>query len=79
MLKARGLSIGDEQQAERTLGFVWFTNMSICNDEHLFLENLNAVDREVRRSKEDYIKEHFSKYKDSAFPPAWKAMELLSD
>ena len=148
MLKTRGLTIGDEQQAERTLGFVsyfrlanylrpmeadkethqykpncsfenavalyrfdaalreivfraisnieialrskmihhfslkygafWFTNMSICNDEHLFLENLNAVDREVRRSKEDYIKEHFSKYKDSAFPPAWKAMELLS-
>ena len=59
-------------------GAFWFTNMSICNDEHLFLENLNAVDREVRRSKEDYIKEHFSKYKDSAFPPAWKAMELLS-
>ena len=59
-------------------GAFWFTNMSICNDEHLFLENLNAVNREVRRSKEDYIKEHFSKYKDSAFPPAWKAMELLS-
>ena len=131
MLKARGLTIGDEQQAGRLLGLVsyfrlanylrpmeadkethqykpdssfenavalyrfdaalreivfraisnieialrskmihhfslkygafWFTNMSICNDEHLFLENLNAVDREVRRSKEDYIKEHFSK------------------
>ena len=59
-------------------GAFWFTDMSICNDEHIFLENLNAVDREVRRSKEDYIKEHFSKYKDSAFPPAWKAMELLS-
>ena len=39
-------------------GAFWFTNMSICNDEHLFLENLNAVDREVRKSKEDYIKEH---------------------
>ena len=122
MLKARGLTIGDEQQAGRLLGLVsyfrlanylrpmeadkethqykpnssfenavalyrfdaalreivfraisnieialrskmihhfslkygafWFTNMSICNDEHLFLENLNAVDREVRRREQ---------------------------
>ena len=41
-------------------GAFWFTDMSICNDEHIFLENLNAVDREVRRSIEDYIIEHFS-------------------
>ena len=59
-------------------GAFWFLKMQLCKDEHLFLENLNAIDREVHRSKEEFIKEHFRKYDKPAFPPAWKTLELLS-
>lgn len=59
-------------------GAFWFLNMQLCNNEHLFLENLIAIDREISRSKEDFIKEHILKYDKPAFPPAWKTMELLS-
>lgn len=56
----------------------WFLKMSICKDEHLFLENLSSIDREIHRSKEDFIKQHYKKYKKPAYPPAWKTLELLS-
>lgn len=59
-------------------GAFWFLNLRLCSNEHLFLENLTAIDREINRSKEDFIKEHFQKYDKPAFPPAWKTMELLS-
>lgn len=34
--------------------------MNLHENEHRFLENLNALDREVQRSKEEIIKEHFN-------------------
>ena len=59
-------------------GAFWFTEMSLHESEHRFLENLTSLDREVVRSKEDFIKEHFSKYDKPEFPPAWKTLELAS-
>lgn len=59
-------------------GPFWFMEVALCDSEHRFSENLSAVDREVHRSKEDFIKEHFKKYDKPEFPPAWKTMELLS-
>lgn len=59
-------------------GAFWFTEMSLHESEHRFLENLSSLDREVVRSKEDFIKEHFSKYDKPEFPPAWKTLELAS-
>ena len=56
----------------------WFLKMFICKDEHLFLENLSSIDREIHRSKEDFIKQHYKKYTKPAYPPAWKTLELLS-
>lgn len=56
----------------------WFLKMSICKDEHLFLENLSSIDREIHRSKEDFIKQHYKKHTKPAYPPAWKTLELLS-
>lgn len=40
----------------------WFLKMSICKDNHLFLENLSSIDRKNHRSKEDFIKQHYKKY-----------------
>lgn len=56
----------------------WFVNADLANDGHLFAENLSCVDRELRRSKEDFIKEHFQRYNKPGFPPAWKTLETVS-
>lgn len=59
-------------------GAFWFMQMNLHESEHRFLENLNALDREVQRSKEEFIKEHFINYDKPEFPPAWKTLELAS-
>lgn len=50
----------------------WFTQVDMATDGHLFIEHLNSVDRELHRSKEEFIKEHFERYNKPSFPPAWK-------
>ena len=59
-------------------GPFWFYNTNLVDDEHKFIENMNAVDRELQRSKEDFIKEHHLKYDRPVFPPSWKTLELAS-
>lgn len=61
-----------------THGPFWFFDTNLADDEHKFIENLNAIDRELSRSKEDFIKEHKQKYDKPTFPPAWKTLELVS-
>ena len=56
-------------------GAFWFMQINLHENEHRFLENLTALDREVQRSKEEFIKEHFIKYDKPEFPPAWKTLE----
>ena len=36
------------------------------------------MDRELQRSKDDFIKEHYIKYGKEDFPPAWKLIDLTS-
>lgn len=59
-------------------GAFWFYDTSLADDEHKFIENMNAIDRELQRSKEDFIKEHKEKYDKPVFPPSWKTLELAS-
>lgn len=59
-------------------GAFWFYDTSLADDEHKFIENMNAVDRELLRSKEDFVKEHRCKYDKPVFPPSWKTLELAS-
>ena len=59
-------------------GPFWFINMNLADDERKFIENLNSIDKEIQRSKEDFIKEHKKNYNKPAFPPAWKTLELAS-
>lgn len=59
-------------------GAFWFINSNLVEDEHKYVENLNAVDRELQRSKEDFIKDHKQKYDKPVFPPSWKTLELVS-
>ena len=59
-------------------GPFWFFDTSLADDEHKFIENMNSIDRELQRSKEDFIKEHRRNYDKPVFPPAWKTLELAS-
>ena len=43
-------------------GPFWFFDTSLSDDEHKFIENMNSIDRELQRSKEDFIKEHRRNY-----------------
>ena len=56
----------------------WFTQVDMATDGHLFAEHLSSVDRELHRSKEEFIKEHFERYDRPSFPPAWKTLETVS-
>ena len=56
----------------------WFTQVDMATDGHLFTEHLSSVDRELHRSKEEFIKEHFERYDKPSFPPAWKTLEIVS-
>ena len=35
-------------------GPFWFFDTSLSDDEHKFIENMNSIDRELQRSKEDF-------------------------
>lgn len=56
----------------------WFTQVDMATDGHLFTEHLSSVDRELHRSKEEFIKEHFERYDKPSFPPSWKTLETVS-
>jgi abortive infection bacteriophage resistance protein len=59
-------------------GAMWFINSDIAVDKHKFSDNLSTLERELNRSKEEFIKEHINKYGKDEFPPVWKLLELAS-
>jgi len=50
-------------------GPFWFFDTSLADDEHKFIENMSSIDRELQRSKEDFIKEHRRNYLSSGKGP----------
>lgn len=59
-------------------GAFWFTDINLCTNQQMFAENLNHIQQELQRSKEDFILEHFAKYTSPTFPPVWKTLEVVS-
>lgn len=59
-------------------GPMWFFDANCCEDKHKFVENMSTIERELERSKEDFITEHRLKYGKEGFPPSWKVLELVS-
>jgi len=59
-------------------GAMWFLRPELTNDKHNFTDNLSTLERELKRSKEDFIKEHISKYGQDEYPPVWTLLELAS-
>ena len=58
-------------------GAFWFADERLFKDSRQFAENISSIRKEVARSKEDFIVEHFVKYNSPEFPPVWKALEVV--
>ena len=56
----------------------WFADATLSEDSGLFQSNLSSIRREISRSQEDFITEHFAKYETPEFPPVWKTLEVIS-
>ena len=59
-------------------GAFWFTDESLCNNKVAFQDNLTQIKKEIKRSKEDFIQEHFAQYDTPDVPPVWKTLEVTS-
>ena len=59
-------------------GAFWFTDSSIAVRQNCFRENLDQIKKELKRSKEEFIQEHFQKYTSPDVPPVWKTLEITS-
>ena len=59
-------------------GSFWFMDSSLFKDAKMHAVCLNAIQTELSRTKEDFIKEHYTKYDTPNMPPAWKTMEIVS-
>lgn len=59
-------------------GAFWFMDAKLFKDNRIFRNCLENIQKEVSRSNEDFLKEHFAKYDDPSLPPVWKTMEAVS-
>ena len=57
----------------------WFEDSSLFKNPVEHTETILAIDRELKQTKEVFIKEHYKKYHtDTRRPPAWKTLEIAS-
>ncbi len=61
-----------------TYGPFWFMDETRAVNNQYFTKNLEAIRKEVGRSRERYIREHFRKYTEPDLPPVWKTLEVVS-
>lgn len=59
-------------------GAFWFMDATLFKDASIFANCLENIKVELKRSKEDFIQEHFAKYDNPQYPPSWKTMEVIS-
>ena len=59
-------------------GAFWFADSNVFKNKAIFADCLSNLQKEIKRSKEDFLTEHFAKYDNPPYPPAWKALEVSS-
>ena len=59
-------------------GAFWFMDENYASNKTRFAANLAVIRKEVSRSHDDFITEHFRKYSDPNLPPVWKTLEVIS-
>ena len=62
--------------AEETGNIFWMTDGSLFANEDKFRKTMALVDKELKSSKEDFIKHFKNKYSND-YPPAWMLVEIL--
>lgn len=61
-----------------TFGAFWFMDERYATNSSRYAANLAVIQKEVSRSHDDFIKEHFRKYSEPELPPVWKTLEVVS-
>ena len=57
----------------------WFEDPIIFKNAEQHHNTLESIDKELKRSREPFIKDHYVKYhRDKRRPPAWKTLEIAS-
>lgn len=59
-------------------GAFWFMEERYATNKIRFAANLAVIRKEVSRSHDDFINEHFRKYNEPDLPPVWKTLEVIS-
>lgn len=59
-------------------GAFWFADKHLFLNSAIYEDCLLHIQRELDRSKEDFIIEHYQRYDYPSFPPAWKTLEVIS-
>lgn len=59
-------------------GAFWFCDPATATFRSQFDINMSHIRKELARSKEDFIKEHYAKYDTPDIPPAWKSLEVIT-
>lgn len=59
-------------------GPFWFMDDELVKSSKQQQENLVSLRKELERSKEDFIQDHYHKYTSPDMPPAWKTLEVAS-
>lgn len=59
-------------------GAFWFVDDTLSINKVAFENNLTQIRKEIKRSKEDFIQNHFAKYDTPDVPPVWKTLEVTS-
>ncbi len=66
------------QTISSNYGAFWFADVSLFSNTAIYVKCLVNIKNELKRSKEDFLIEHFAKYDNPLYPPAWKTLEVSS-
>lgn len=59
-------------------GAFWFTDEILFRDSNIHHKCMDQIGQELRRTREEFIIEHLTKYAEPAVPPVWKTLEVTS-
>jgi abortive infection bacteriophage resistance protein len=59
-------------------GSNWYEDVSFFKNENFFYRDLKLINKELKRSNENFIKHYRKKYAEPVNPPAWMTLETWS-
>ena len=59
-------------------GSFWFMDSNLFKNRCFYARCLSSLEEEIHRTKEEFIRVHFAKDSDPAYPPVWKSLEVAS-